>query len=97
MYCTHATPLLRPLGLITSVLLLFASSALAQTAPAPGGRGGGRGSGEQIGSIDERTSGFKKIDGFFPLYWDDAVAGEITGGPIASSSRSTWSVAKSPA
>jgi Met-zincin/Domain of unknown function (DUF5117) len=72
MYCTPAAPLLRPLGLITSVLLLFVSSALAQTGPAPGGRGGGRGGGEQIGSIDERTSGFKKIDGFFPLYWDEA-------------------------
>jgi hypothetical protein len=27
---------------------------------------------DAIGSIAERTSGMKKIDGFFPLYWDEA-------------------------
>ena len=48
------------------------SIALAQPAAAQGGRGGGgRGAGDQIGSIDERTAAFKKMDGFFPLYWDE--------------------------
>lgn len=28
--------------------------------------------GDAIGSIAERTSGMKKIDGFFPVYWDEA-------------------------
>jgi Met-zincin/Domain of unknown function (DUF5117) len=35
-----------------------------------GGRGGG--GGEQITTIEERTAGLKKMDGFFPLYWDEA-------------------------
>ena len=30
------------------------------------------GASEPIPSIEDRTSGFKRIDGFFPLYWDDA-------------------------
>src|SRR5262249_51039821 len=43
----------------------------------PGG-GGGRGAGQAVGggggpipSIDTRTSGMQKIDGYFPLYWDE--------------------------
>jgi hypothetical protein len=74
MYCAPVTLLPRRLCLAASVLLLLASTANAQSTPPQGGRGGGRGGGggEQIGSIDERTSGFKKIDGFFPLYWDEA-------------------------
>jgi hypothetical protein len=72
MSCVPVPPLLSRLGLMVSAVLLLASSALAQPAPAQGGRGGGRGGGDQIGSIDDRTAGFKKIDGFFPLYWDEA-------------------------
>ncbi len=49
--------------------------ALAAPAWAQGGRGGqGQGGGAQAGplpSIAERTSAFQKLDGFFPLYWDD--------------------------
>jgi hypothetical protein len=30
------------------------------------------GSGEQIPSIEEKTTGLKKIDGFCPLYWDES-------------------------
>ena len=39
-----------------------------------GGGGGGQGAarGGKLPSIDERTSGFKKLDGFFPLYWEEA-------------------------
>ncbi len=38
----------------------------------PGAQGGRRPGGDQITSIDERISGMKKIDGFFPLYLDEA-------------------------
>ena len=72
MYCVPVTHLVRRLALAASLLFLPASIALAQPAAAQGGRGGGgRGAGDQIGSIDERTAAFKKIDGFFPLYWDE--------------------------
>ena len=37
-------------------------------APAPAARRGG----EAIPSIADRTAGMKKIDGFFPMYWDEA-------------------------
>jgi hypothetical protein len=40
------------------------------SAEAQGGRRPG--TPEPIPSIEERTTGFKKIDGFFPLYWDEA-------------------------
>ncbi|MCU1382724.1 MAG: hypothetical protein JWL71_1421, partial [Acidobacteria bacterium] len=52
----------------------------AQQAPGGGGaRGGGAGGGAGQGagasvpiqSIDARTSGMQKIDGFFPLYWEE--------------------------
>ena len=53
----------------TLCLLLFATLASAQ-----GQRGGGAAAGraEAIPSIADRTGGMKKIDGFFPLYWDEA-------------------------
>jgi len=72
MYCVPVTCLFRRLGLAASLFFLPVSIALAQPADAQGGRGGGgRGAGDQIGSIDERTAAFKKMDGFFPLYWDE--------------------------
>jgi hypothetical protein len=49
----------------------------AQQPPAGGGGGGRGGGGGQpaaagrVGSIDERTSGMQKLDGYFPIYWDD--------------------------
>jgi hypothetical protein len=36
----------------------------------PGGQGRGGGAGP-IPSIEDRTNGMRKIDGYFPLYWDD--------------------------
>jgi Met-zincin/Domain of unknown function (DUF5117) len=72
MYCVPVTCLLRRLGLAASLFFLPVSIALAQPAAAQSERGGGgRGAGDQIGSIDERTAAFKKMDGFFPLYWDE--------------------------
>jgi Met-zincin/Domain of unknown function (DUF5117) len=38
----------------------------------PGAQGGRRPGADPITSIEERTTGLKKIDGFFPLYWDEA-------------------------
>src|SRR3954465_13072689 len=48
----------------------------AQQAPAGGGRGGGGGGGQAgaaapIQSIDPRPAGMQKIDGFYPMYWDE--------------------------
>jgi hypothetical protein len=46
----------------------------AQQPGAGGGRGGGGAAaqgGGPIPSIDARTAGMQKIDGFFPLYWDE--------------------------
>ena len=51
-----------------AIVLCFSSLAPAQ------GRGGGGGAGQNAGpipSIDDRTSGMQKIDGYFPLYWDE--------------------------
>ena len=38
-----------------------------------GGRGGAQqpAAGGRVQSIDERTAGLQKIDGYFPLYWDE--------------------------
>ena len=51
---------------------LFASIVLVHAQP-PGGRGGA-GAPPAPGrtpSIEERTSGMQKLDGYFPIYWDD--------------------------
>ncbi|MEX2271047.1 MAG: zinc-dependent metalloprotease [Vicinamibacterales bacterium] len=51
----------------TVALVLFCStSAFAQTPPP------GRQTPAKLPSIDDKTSGFTKIDGYFPLYWDGA-------------------------
>lgn len=37
-----------------------------------GGRGGGAGiAGGRVPTIEERVAGMHKIDGYFPLYWDE--------------------------
>src|ERR1043165_4436381 len=37
-----------------------------------GGRGGGGGApAGRVPTIEERTTGMQKLDGFFPLYWDE--------------------------
>src|SRR5262249_50424853 len=60
--------MLRKLTALVLVVSFFAvGAAFAQ------GRGGG-GQAAPAGrtpSIEERTAGLQKIDGFFPLYWDD--------------------------
>ena len=57
-------------ALVCLIAIATAStSGFAQGGPGP--QGGRKPGGDQITSIDERTSGMKKIDGFFPLYWDE--------------------------
>src|SRR5262249_50507286 len=48
-------------------------SLYAQQAPAGGGGrgGGGQAAAGPIQSIEARTAGMQKIDGFYPLYWDE--------------------------
>ena len=48
-------------------LLLLPAPIYAQ----PGGRGGGAQAAGPVPTIEERTSGMRKIDGYFPLYWDE--------------------------
>src|SRR5207249_12051452 len=45
----------------------------AQTPAGSGGqgRGGGQGPAGRTPSIEDRTSGLQKLDGYFPLYWEE--------------------------
>ncbi|MGH9140883.1 MAG: DUF5117 domain-containing protein, partial [Vicinamibacterales bacterium] len=43
----------------------------AQQTPAGGGRGAAQAAAGPIQSIEARTAGMQKIDGFFPLYWEE--------------------------
>ena len=54
-------------------LLAVALSLAGTTGAFAQGRGGGGGQGPAgpPPAIDSRTSGFQKIDGYMPLYWDD--------------------------
>src|SRR4051812_46283766 len=58
--------------------IAFRAEYTPASAQAPGGGagqggrgGGGAGGGGPIPSIEDRTNGMRKIDGYFPLYWDD--------------------------
>src|SRR5262245_30087079 len=69
----------RCITFISVMAVLGAVAFRAEYAPAsaqaPGGAGGqggrGGGGGGPIPSIEDRTSGMRKIDGYFPLYWDE--------------------------
>jgi hypothetical protein len=59
-------------------LVVAASAAIVLTvtlsAQQPGGQGGGRAGGAGGGAtptIEDRTNGLKKLDGYFPLYYDE--------------------------
>ena len=55
---------------LATALSLLSTGALAQPAQGQGqGRGGGAAAPMQ--TIDARTSGFQKLDGYMPLYWDE--------------------------
>ena len=52
-----------------TTLVAFALTLAAQQ---PGGRGGaGAAAAGRVPSIEERTAGMQKLDGYFPLYWDE--------------------------
>src|SRR5579864_3879163 len=58
------------------VLLFPLHGSQPLQAQAAGGGRGGAGGGQpaaagRIGPIEERTAGMQKIDGYFPLYWDE--------------------------
>ncbi|HTM31571.1 MAG TPA: zinc-dependent metalloprotease [Vicinamibacterales bacterium] len=55
--------------LALGVLLLGA--AAQPTAQQPAAAGGGQRAGGPVPSIDDRVNGLRKIDGYFPLYWDE--------------------------
>ena len=52
-------------------LLTAALAALALYAQGGRGSGGGQQAPARIPSIEERTSGMRKIDGYFPMYWEE--------------------------
>src|SRR2546428_13999402 len=67
--------MLRASSITLSVLFIV---GLLTTVPfqaqQPGGRGGGgaqSAAGGRAPAIDERTSGMQKLDGYFPIYWDE--------------------------
>src|SRR5918992_2438282 len=58
--------MLKPRFCLYLVVFLLASAAIsAQPQPGAARRA------DAIPSIDDRTSGLKKMDGFFPMYWDE--------------------------
>jgi Met-zincin/Domain of unknown function (DUF5117) len=52
---------------LLACLVLAAGSVAAQPAPTPPPAGRG-----EIGTIEDRIAGMKKIDGYFPLYWEES-------------------------
>ena len=62
------------LSFMILMLPLHGSQPIYAQQPGGGGRGGGgaaQGGAGPIQSIEARTAGMQKIDGFFPLYWDE--------------------------
>ena len=55
----------------TCLFAIALSTAAFTTDLAAQGRGGGQGAAAPIQTIDARTAGLQKIDGYLPLYWDD--------------------------
>ena len=59
--------------LVSASALALLSTGVAAQPPAQGqgqGRGGGAGA-APVQTIDARTTGFQKLDGYMPLYWDE--------------------------
>ncbi len=50
------------------VMLAAATGTMAQPAAAPARPGGAAAA---VPTVEDRTSGLKKLDGYFPLYWDE--------------------------
>ena len=63
------------LAALTMTLSVSGATAIPSTqgqGGAPGGGGQGAQRARPLPSIAERTDGYQKLDGFYPLYWDDA-------------------------
>jgi len=60
---------------VLAAALLLALTATASALAAQGGRGGGQAQ-TALPTIEQRTAGMRKLDGFFPLYWEEA-AGKL--------------------
>jgi hypothetical protein len=74
--CITLISALAVLGAIAFRSEYVPASAQAQSPSTSSGQGaaqgrGGAGAGGPIPSIEDRTNGMRKIDGYFPLYWDD--------------------------
>jgi hypothetical protein len=52
-------------------LSLFMAMAVCLLPAQQGGRGAGSAAPARIPPIEERTAGMQRIDGYFPLYWDE--------------------------
>ena len=57
------------LSICLLTVAIAAASAQAQEARRPGGAAA-----NQITTIEEKVTGLKKIDGFYPMYWDESAA-----------------------
>jgi uncharacterized protein DUF4953/uncharacterized protein DUF5117 len=55
----------------TTVLVAAALTFVSAAGFAQGGRGGGQQPAGPPPTIESRTAGFQKIDGYLPLYWDE--------------------------
>lgn len=65
--------LLRVIAPLSLALYLVAPTVTATGVPTQQGQGGGGANrGGPTASISARTTGMTKLDGYFPLYWDDA-------------------------
>ena len=51
--------------------LLLLSALLAPLFAQQGGRGGGGANNGPVPTIEARTSSMRKLDGYFPMYWDE--------------------------
>jgi hypothetical protein len=56
---------------LTVLICLIALAPLAKTISAQAQSARRPAAADQITSIEEKTGGMKKIDGFFPMYWDE--------------------------
>ena len=64
-------PILLIVGLLTTVPFHAQQSASASAGQAGGRGGGAQSAAGRVPPIEERTSGMQKLDGYFPIYWDE--------------------------
>ncbi|HEY3835188.1 MAG TPA: DUF5117 domain-containing protein, partial [Bryobacteraceae bacterium] len=57
-------------ALCFATVMLIPAALSAQQGAGRGGRGGGAAA-AAVTTIEERTAGMQKLDGYFPLYWDE--------------------------